>query len=211
MELDELKYQLKSRFSGEQDKTADELKVILHAKTKSVISMLKRSMYIELASAILFTIVFACIGLFSTYWSLRIYFGVFSIFCAAFIFVIGYLLKKTTQLSNAELPIKTNLQILVNILKEYIRRYFQFSMGLLPVCILFSFYLGYNEPPAYKPQLIIPMVHVTKSSVYVYLFFFTYFAALAVGLYYFTRWYLKKLYGNYLERLKDYVAELEKE
>jgi hypothetical protein len=32
--------------------------------------------------------------------------------------------------------------------------------------------------------------------------------SLTVGIYYFTKWYLKKLYGNYVNELKIYINEL---
>ena len=211
MELDELKYELKNKLSGRQDKSTVDLTEMLHAKTSSVISKLKRSLRLEMVFAIVFTLIFAYIGLFNKHWSLRIYFGVFSIVFTVFSFIIAYLLKKTTQLTSTELSIKTNLQTLVTILNEYIKRNFQLTMGLLPVCFVFSFWLGYNEPTPSMPGLNNTLMHTFKSKAQVNIFLVIYFVGLAIGLYYFTKWYLKKLYGNYISELKAYIAELEKD
>jgi hypothetical protein len=43
----------------------------------------------------------------------------------------------------------------------------------------------------------------------VMLFLGVYMIVLAISVYYFTKWYLKKLYGNYLNELKQYIAELD--
>lgn len=211
MELDELKYQLKNKLSGENDKSADDLGLMMHSKTISAVSKLKRSLWIELGFAILFALVFAGIGLFTRYWSLRIYFGVFSIVFALFTLIIAYLIKRTNELSSAESTIKTNLLQLVKIMQEYVKRSFQFTMALLPVCFLFSFWLGYNEPAHFKPQMVNPFFHIAKNKAPVYTFLVVYFAGLSIGLYYFTKWYLKKLYGNYIQQLKQYLGELEED
>ena len=211
MELDELKYELKNKLSGLQDKSTVDLTLMLHSKTSSVVSKLKRSLRLEMIFAIVFTLIFAYIGLFNNHWSLRVYFGVFSIVFAVFSFIIAYLLKKTTQLSRAELSIKKNLQTLVIILNEYIKRNFQLTMGLLPVCFVFSFWLGYNEPTPSMPGLTNTLVQTFKSKARVNVFLVVYFVGLAIGLYYFTKWYLRKLYGNYIAQLKAYIAELEKD
>jgi hypothetical protein len=211
MELDELKYQLKNRLSGESDKSAGDLGLMLHSKTKSAVSKLKRSLWIELGCAILFTLVFAGIGLFTRYWSLRVYFGVFSVVFALFTFIIGYLIKRANELSSAESTIKTNLLQLVKIMQEYVKRSFQFTMALLPVCFLFSFWLGYNEPAHFKPQMTNPFFHIVKNKAPVYIFLVIYFVGLSIGLYYFTKWYLKKLYGNYIQQLKQHLGELDED
>lgn len=58
MELDELKYQLKNKLSGAHDKSADDLVRMLRIKTTSLIDKLKRSLYIEVVCAIVFTLLF---------------------------------------------------------------------------------------------------------------------------------------------------------
>lgn len=209
MELDELKYQLKNKLSGAHDKSADDLVRMLRIKTTSLIDKLKRSLYIEVVCAIVFTLLFAGIALFASYWSLRIYFGVFSVVFGVFSFIIGYLIRRVNDLSKGELAVKTNISALVKIIQEYVKRSFQFTMWLLPVCVMFSIWLGYNQPPQSRFEMANPFIIHLKAKTQVYIFFTVYFGGVAVGLYYVTKWYLKKLYGNYIKKLKLYLSELE--
>ena len=208
MELDELKYKLKDKLSGEGNKTTDELERLLQVKTRSIAGKLKRSLYLELTLAVLFTLLFLGILLFAQLQVLRVYFGAFSVLCVVFAVVITLLLKKVNHLTNSTLDVKHNLSTLVNILQEYTRRYFQFTMGLLPVCFLFSFYLGYNNPTQVQYQLINTAGLTSTRVLGYYLFFAVYFAGTGIALYYFTRWYIQKLYGKYISELKTLLTEL---
>jgi len=208
MELDELKYHLKDKLSGAGNKSTEQLEQLLEVKTRSITSKLKRSLYVELGLAFLFTLLFAGILLFAQIQVLRIYFGAFTVLCIAFAVVIALLLKKVNQLTNTTPDVKNNLSTLVDILQEYTRRYFQFTMGLLPVCFLFSFYLGYNNPDQVQYQFANTAGATTTRSIGYYIFFAVYFFGTAVALYYFTKWYIQKLYGKYILELKTLLAEL---
>jgi hypothetical protein len=83
-------------------------------------------------------------------------------------------------------------------------------MALIPVCFIFSFILGYNEKqPITEIDSFIskynPKVWVIITGALVY------FVGLSIGLYYFTKWYLRKLYGKYILQLKACIAELGEE
>jgi hypothetical protein len=119
-------------------------------------------------------------------------------------------LRRTIKLSATTLPVKSNLQTIVHIIEEFNRRYFQFSMALLPICFTFSFILGYNEPKH------IPEVDRFAKSLFsarwqVIVFAVVYVLALSIGVYYFTKWYLRKLYGRYIDQLKECIRELGEE
>ena len=211
MELDELKHQLKNKLSTDHAGRSDEdIALLLSKRTGSIVDKLKRSLKKEIFFSILILIGFTCIGIFGSFNSLRIYFSVFTILCIPFIIALYYLLRRTTHLSSTALPVKKNLQEIVTITEQFIKRYFQFSMALLPVCIIFSFLLGYNET---KP---IPEVDNFAKKIFsakweVILFFSVYLIGLCVGVYYFTKWYLRKLYGKYVEQLKECINELSEE
>ncbi len=211
MELDELKDQLKNKLASDHAGRSDgDIAGFLNKKAGSVVEKLKRSLWIEILFGILVVIVFGYLGFFSNYRSFRIYFSVFTVLCGAFIVLLVYLLRRTTRLGATSLPVKSNLQSIVNIIEEFVKRYFQFSMALIPICFIFSFLLGYYDP---KP---IPQVEKMAKGFFterweVVSFLLIYMIALSVGLYYFNKWYLRKLYGNYVNQLKECIRELGEE
>ncbi|MBC7589328.1 MAG: hypothetical protein H7178_13320, partial [Chitinophagaceae bacterium] len=83
-------------------------------------------------------------------------------------------------------------------------------MGLIPICVIFSGYLGYvdagNSNPVQGFERFDALFHSQKKLI---IFLVTYLIVFSVGVYYFTRWYIKKLYGRYLLQLKEYIDELE--
>jgi hypothetical protein len=208
MELDELKYQLKSKLASDHAGIADrDIGEILNKKAASVTDNLKRTLRFEIGCSILVLIGFGITSFVTHYRSFRIYFGVFSVVTVVFIVILFYLLRRTTQLSATILPVKSSLQSIVTILEEFMKRYFQFTMALVPICCVFAYILGYTE------KARIPAVDHFSSSHFntawkVVAFLVVYMGALGVGVYYFTKWYLKKLYGNYISQLKDCIAEL---
>jgi MFS family permease len=211
MELDELKSLLNQKLTtAHSGRSTDDIAHLLTRKTSSVIDKLKRSLWIEIISCIVIILGFGYIGIAGSYRSLRIYFSVFAILAIVFLFIVIYLLRKTQALSATSLPVKSNLQMIVSIIEAFMKRYFQFTIGLIPVCVIFSFLLGYNEP------MSIPEVDKVTSSLFTHLwqmllFLGLYIVALSIGIYYFTKWYLRKLYGRYVAQLKECIAELEEQ
>jgi hypothetical protein len=208
MELDELKTQLKNKLASEHASLADrDIGEMLNKKATSITDNLKRSLRYEIGCSILVLIGFIIFSITTRYQSFRIYFGVFSVVTVVFIVILFYLLRRTSQLSAATLSVKNSLQTMVSLLEEFMKRYFQFTMALIPICVVFAYILGYTE------KARIPAVDHFSSSRFdmawkVIAFLVIYLAALGVGVYYFTKWYLKKLYGNYVSQLKDCIIEL---
>jgi hypothetical protein len=210
MELDELKSLINDRMERVQnEKSATEIALLMGKKTNSVTGKIKRSLIIELIVSIVFTLICAAVAVLTKYDSLRIYFGIFTFVSLVFIPLLYRKLNKTKKLSNTILPVKNNLQVLVKLMREYIRRYFQLTMALIPISLIISFILGYTDgnlsdsstQNSFFTNLIESPLRVTFLIAYIILF--------SVGMYYFTKWYLKKLYGNYIKQLEDLIAELE--
>lgn len=209
MELDELKYQLNQRLATDHASRSNaDISTLLKKKTHSVISKIKRSLIIEMVLCILFFAAMLYVCFITDYWSIRVYFGVFTVLTVLMTFVLYYLYRRTDILSDSDRPIKANLQTLVGLLEEFVKRYFQFTMALLPVCFMFSMILSYADPVEI-PEIEKYSVKVFTTRWQVMVFLGVYMIALAISVYYFTKWYLKKLYGNYLNELKQYIAELD--
>ncbi|MDZ4071710.1 MAG: hypothetical protein U1C70_07790 [Sediminibacterium sp.] len=209
MELDELKYQLNQRLATDHASRSNaDISALLKKKTHSVISKIKRSLIIEMVLCVLFFVAMLYVCFITNYWSIRVYFGVFTVLTVLMTLVLYYLYRRTDTLSDSDRPIKANLQTLVGLLEEFVKRYFQFTMALLPVCFMFSMILSYADPVEI-PEIEKFSVKVFTARWQVMVFLGVYMIALAISVYYFTKWYLKKLYGNYLTELKQYIAELD--
>jgi hypothetical protein len=97
----------------------------------------------------------------------------------------------------------------VKILKEYVKRYFQLTMALIPITIFIAFSLGYSEENLHNPELHNPFFPTLTGSMRSVVFVITYLILFSAGMYYVTKWYLKKFYGNYIDQLQSLIKELE--
>ncbi len=207
MELDELKYQLNHKLSTDHTgRSESDIASLLNKRAMSVTEKLRKSILFEIYSCIIVFIGFGYISIAIKLHSVRIYFSVFTLFTFAFMLVLIYLLRRIKILSSTTLPVKGNLQTIVVIIEEFTKRYFQFSMALVPICFVFAFWLGYTEK--YPLEEIDRLVKHVSPSWKLFLFAGVYMLLLAVGVYWFTRWYLKKLYGKYIIQLKACIDEL---
>ncbi|WP_153798110.1 hypothetical protein [Foetidibacter luteolus] len=206
MELDELKLHLKQKLeTAPPAKSQDEITALLKKDTLSVLGKLKRSLLFEIVFAVIFIIVCVVLAFKSGYWSMRVYFGVFTVVLIPFFVVLIYLLKKLNRVSSHPMPVKENIITLYGLLREFVKRYFQFTMSLLPLCFALAFWAGYNEPDKSIEDKGIKF----GSNAGLIAFMVAYISALGIGMYYFTKWYLNKLYGKYLRQLEGLIKELD--
>lgn len=209
MELNELKIQLNTIVENSTEISSEKISTLLAAKTSSVIAKIKKSLWFEIIITILVFMLFLYESFYSQYWSLRIYFSVFSLICIPFLFFIILLLKKVNRLSDNVMPVKKNLEKIYSILKEYIKRGYQATMALLIICMFFSTTLGYIES---KRNIIGDNFFNYSLSTPPYIlliFLIIYTALLLMAMHYFAKWYFKKLYGNYLNELQESLNELQ--
>lgn len=211
MELDDLKGFINQKLTeGSFNRTENNFADLLNGRANSVIQKIKKSLWFEIICCILVFPLFLGIALFSSYSSLKIYFGLFGIIFILFSFVFFYLLKKIKEFEQSVLPIKENLHQLVKMLEEFTRRYFQFNMALLPICFFFALFLGYNETePVAVLDKLIDKLKITKG--FYIGFIIGYTIAIVLGLVFITKWYIRKLYGKYIDQLKQLLVELKEE
>lgn len=210
MELDELKILLKEKpVPMRVVKSPNDIAALLGSKTKSVTGKIRRSLKIEIIACIVFAILCAGFGIFGAYTWLRIYFGIFAVVCLLLLPVLFILLKRTTKFGITDLPVKRNLQLLVNLMQEFVKRYFQITMALIPVSIVMAFLLGYYSAAPEDTNLQNTSSPNFGSIAFIITVLIAYLVFFGWGMYYFTKWYLKKLYGNYLDQLQALIKELE--
>ena len=199
MELDELKKELNLRIASQHEVSAVDISSMLKNDTLSVIYKIQRSLRLEIIVSMIFVMICFYMVFIENTWMYNVYFGLFGIVGLAFIIVLLTLLKKTKNLSVS--PVKENIKTIVSIINEYTKRYLQFTIVLLPFCFGLSLWLSYNDPERIlKPMDINSVAYISITML-----------AIGTGVYLFTKWYLRKLYGNYLKQLKSMLQEFDEE
>ena len=209
MDLDQFKQQLNEKLSTDhQGRSGEDIAQMLSKKTFSVIEKLKKSIQYEILFGFLGMMLFTILAFSTKYHSVRTYFGVSAVFIFVFLFLLIYLLKKTTELNKVHQPVISNLNNYVILIEEYMKRYFQFTMAMVPICLFFAGWLGYHEKtPVPELDQLIGRSHLGMTVVMV--ISVIYLISFSVGMYYFTKWYLHKIYGRYVLELKKCIKDLQ--
>jgi hypothetical protein len=204
MELDELKKELQQKL--EQDSATLSIKPIesyIQQRSSSVIAKIRRNIVAEILLNLIFLPAF--IWVFTQYSSIytRFFmaFGVF--FCIVFTVYLWRLYNKIKLVESESLSIRENLVQVVSIVAHFTRFYFQITMTMLPIAFLAGIVTGYLDIAGSRE--LFARFTWTGSIVY----YICFFAAWSVFMYFFTKWYIKKLYGDFLRQLRDQLNELD--
>jgi hypothetical protein len=201
MELDELKDLWKKNDAGFRPKAEAELASMLKGNSKSIVDKLIRSVWLEL----IFTLVsgIALIAYAFTLPSGALKWITLS-FLALFVVYSFYYIKKLTLLNRfnrVQDDLKTNLEKVIENLTNYLKFYKRSYTVLYPVyfCLMLLFGAierGFEE-----------FLHaLTTFKTIAYLIFLA--TIFYISCTWVVNWWLKKLYGNHLEKLKQLLSEL---
>lgn len=216
MELDQFKNELKTKLATDHTHRSDlDIEQLLKKKTSSFIEKIKKSLWLEIVLGFVLNSGFVYAAFDANMHSMRLYFGVFSILMYLILFFLIYLLIRTHKIKSADQSIKENLASYIQLIDEFIKRYLQLTMALIPICIFFAAYLGYTDAHAdntihnyHREYIFGTKIH----SIQFIILISSFIILLGLGIYsmyHFTKWYLKKLYGNYLLELKICLSELQ--
>lgn len=212
MDLDQFKTELKTKLATDHMNRSDaDIEQLLKKKTGSFIDKIKKSLWFEIIIGFLLNFGFVYAAFDASMHSMRIYFGVFSVLMYLFLFFLIYLLVRTNKIKSADQTIKENLTSYIVLIDEFIKRYLQFTMALIPICLIFAGYLGYTDGHSDATKTAFNIgTKLNRNLFIVFISSFIVFMSLGIfGMYHFTKWYLKKLYGNYLNELKHCMTELQ--
>jgi hypothetical protein len=212
MELDELKYHLNKTVETDQLKSSAELYLILKRNATSVVRKLQRSLWIEVIANAIVLILFIWQALYNSLWSLRVYFGSFIVLSVAALLILTYLINKINRLNNTLLPVKQNLEQIYTIIHSYKVICFRLTMILVPFCLIFSLLLGYADAK-YQAEIDYHFI-IQKLGAKIWLLLgglVIYILILGFCAYYFTKWWLNRLFGKYLLQLRELLNEFEDE
>jgi hypothetical protein len=205
MELD----QLRSIWQNDvaQSKEDAQLLSIMSRRSNNPIARMKRNLFLELVAIIIlygFTIAYYAYA-FHGKMSEVSWFMIGIAFC----FFIYYY-RKNRLLNKMEClscQVKSNLQRQVNTLEKYVKFYLIAGTLLVPLTIIFFSWLIYVKSPL-KPRSIL-----YHSAAYPWwqtiLAWVAIVGICTVLIYYLNKWYVKKLYGNHILKLKELLTEMD--
>lgn len=208
MELDVLKELLKIQLENSSPFAKPGL--LQHAmqqKAGNIVAKIKRSVIMETILAIIVSLVFLYFAYAYPSFSFRAYFGIFSCISIAFVASLFVLYIKLQRLQ-ANAPVRQNLQDTKDIMKAYIKNYFRFCMILLPVCLCLAIFVFLFDFYTITPNQSLFTAYMLR---HLWLPLCVCYCLFSAGMYFFTKFYLKKLYGEHITQLEKLLQELENE
>jgi hypothetical protein len=201
MELEDLKSIWKSNVPQFEPKREDEIALMLKGRSMSIIEKLKRNVWFEL----IFTIV-VIVGLLLYAISLETGAAKWTsisllLMCIGYTFYYVKKLILLNRFSGMNENLRDNISILIKNLTSYLKFYKSSYAVLYPIFFALGLLFGALERGTAKY-----LEFISKPNTILYLL-------LMAGLFFFisTRfasWYLKKLYGMHLEKLKKLLEEI---
>lgn len=207
MELDDLK-----KYWNQQPKVdatppdPESIRKSIHNKSVGIIERIRRSLLIEIIFCCL-ALVGMLVGMYYTHQVLIAYYLQFFIGLSVLMMVVLFwILRSSNQVNPDDTSIKNNLIRIHTLVSRFARSYFIFTMALFPPVILYSLYAGASEQ---KYLSLLEVYDFYRQLPPLVVFFSIGFIVLSgILLYFFTRWYIRTLYGNYLDKLRQLIAEL---
>jgi hypothetical protein len=201
MELEELKSIWKNSEPSFQPKGEEEIASMLKGKSISIIDKLKRSVWFELVFTVAVSIGLIVYAFAITSGAAKWLSISFILMCLAFTFVYVKKLILLNRFNPANETIRENLVSLIKSVTSYLNFYKRSYTVLYPVyfCLGLLFAGIERGADAFFENLMRPRTILFLSVFAGVLFFLSTKVA---------NWYLKKLYGNHLEKLKTLLNDI---
>lgn len=200
MELDNLKNIWQEFSSKETDSyDAQQIKGLLSGKSKGIIATIQQHLQYEIIITAICLVFFAVMPFIYKGHMLKILMGIWGLLCVIYLLFYRqkYHLVKTTSITNDNL--KSTLDTLVHKLHQYTKIYFWSNVALIPLLQITNYILA---------EVVMGDVFETFSSGYGIYIFIAYIIISSLLMIYFFRWYVHKMYGNYINQLEHYLEEL---
>jgi len=208
MELEELKNYLNRQLEEQSTlQSSGEISAILRNKSIGIVHRIRKNLWIEFVISLLAGMVVLYAKYLGGNYVMQMFLNIFLGITLLFLPIFIWLIRSTYQLSPELSSVKTNLTRLHLLIARFARFYFIFTMAIfLPVVfysLIAAVYERNNQSLMESLQfyLQLPAIPLLLIGAYILIF--------GVGLYFFTRWYLRTLYGKYLDKLKVLLAELD--
>ena len=201
MELDDLKSIWKQDKPGFEPKKEEEIASMIKGRSNSIISKLKRSVWFELIFTIVCGVALGICALMLESGALM-----WTIISLIILFVsyLFYYVKKIMLLNrfdSSKENLKNSLQHLLDRLTTYLTFYKRSYAILYPVYFCLGLLFGALEKGL---DDFLNRISQPKTIIYLILLSGVFFICTVL----ITNWYLKKLYGNHMDKLKELLNEL---
>lgn len=205
MELDQLKEMWSDVGQSKTSTSEQELQAILQKKSKSPIAKMKRNLFIEMlivvvlySSSILHYFIKFKGAMLSLAWLMLI---------SGLLYMIYYVRKRKllNEMECVTCEVRSNLQLQVRTLQKYIWFYLVVGTLLFPFIMLTSGVIIF----LYDPKMQANSASISFWPFFLSLLIIT--AVLTIPMYFLNKWYVRKLYGQHAEKLKQTVNEMSEE
>ena len=201
MELESLKEIWNKPLPSEKEVSGEEIRQILRRQSKSAIGKMKRNLMIELALMVLIY-VYAVIRYDKLMPELQWFIiGIEIIYLVYF----GIKYRLLSRMEQPASEVRSSLQKQLNTLENLLHFYLWSGLLLIPIAALGSFWIGYtySNPVEFSRDnslLLITSFVILVASLLI-----------CIPIFFFTKWYIRKLYGRHIEKLKNMMNELSEE
>lgn len=205
MELDQLKEMWGDVGTQQGNTSEEELQILLRKKSMSPIAKMKRNLLVELVAVLVLYIL--TIGYYFTQYSGGMQWNAWLLVVIAVLYLLYYQ-RKRKLLNSMECitcEVKSNLKMQLNTLEKYVRLYLIAGTALFPVAMIATGLIVFF----YSPEITKDIKDPSGKFVWVFTALLVLFSAvLTVPIYFLNKWYVRKLYGQHIERLKTVVNEM---
>ena len=200
MELDDLRRQWQQAPAAAAPVLPD-IGLLLKQQSTSLIERMRRSVWMEiLASALLTLLPLPFIQATAFLWW---YVGAMTLLASVLGYCYARQLALLSRMAQAEVSIRGHLQVLCAGLRQLLRFYYYLTLWLGPSTYVLMLGYGVSRElsraagPRWQQLGILMSLALVLGVIF------------QVGIVYFNRWYLQRLYGQHLDRLEGQLRELD--
>lgn len=187
-----------------------EIAAILRKRSQNPIAKIKRNLGWEMAIIVVLyaaTMWYYITAWQGQYWELAVLLGIVGSSFMVYYFRKNRLLKEM-QMVDSE--VKLNLERRLHTLEKYVRYYFVSGTVLTPAAYFVTgLIIFFKTPPASTDKMPPMVTHITGHEYFV--LFTVSGVALAIGSYFLNIWFVNRLYGRHINKLKNLLNQLEEE
>ena len=208
IELDNLKNIWKDNIDSNIDKQhieQEKIRELLNRRSTNIIDKLRKNLLLEICMFCFCLLLISCVPFYFNSKEVTLLCGI--VVTIIFIPYLIYYIKKYQELKkffSYNQNIKSSLQLLISQLERYLSIYFWGSLLLTPIS---GFLSGFAILYEMKALGFLLYFDVFSSSTLSMILSFA--LLLTLISYPIMKWYIRKLYGQYLEKLKDCLKELQ--
>ncbi len=205
MELDNLKAIWKESVSLPAATTQLELEEMLSKKSQTPIAKIKRNLLKELiAVVILYTATTVPYFIQNSSFSIA---TAWMLIIVALIYFLYYIQKRKLlkKMECITCEVKSNLSTQLSTLEKYVKVYLWAGTLLVPLVMIYVFVVGYIYMPEAEKA---PLQKIPNFPVLYMIVCFVFSAIITIPMYFLNKWYVHKLYGQHVNKLKNILNEM---